>query len=148
MLFSKACEYGIRVVLFLAASDAPGYIPVRRIADRCGVPVHYLGKICGQLTQSGVLHSHKGPNGGVALSRPAQNITLLDVVVAIDGTTLLERCVLGLEPCANDVPCPVHDKWGPIRADIRSMLEGKTVRQLAEELESGATSLTRVLTAS
>jgi Rrf2 family protein len=147
MLFSKACEYAIRVVLNLAVSDKEGYTPVREIADRSGVPVHYLGKICGELAQTGVLVSYKGPHGGVALSKPPEDISLLDVVQAIDGNALFDRCVLGLDPCSHELPCPVHNLWAGARDQIHDMVARKTLKQLGDELQSGTTSLRQVLAA-
>jgi Rrf2 family protein len=136
VLLSRACEYAVHVVLVLAAEEDEGFVPVRRLADRCRIPHHFLAKICGELTQGGVLHSRKGPNGGVALARAASRINLLDVVRAINGLGVFDRCVLGLEPCSGDLPCPVHDDWVRIKHGIRDMLARKNLRELTDELTS------------
>ncbi|MBT3266457.1 Rrf2 family transcriptional regulator [Candidatus Poribacteria bacterium] len=147
MILSKACEYGVRVVLLLAAQDDPGtYHPVRTLADRCGSPHYFLSKICGQLTRDGILKSYKGPNGGVALARPLTEITLMDVVVSIDGREQFDKCVLGLEPCSSSMPCPVHDEWAGIKGAMLGMLENRNLRELVDDLTTGKTSLKLIFT--
>ena len=142
MILSKACEYGIRVVLLLAAQDDPNtYHPVRTLAERCGSPQYFLSKICGKLTRDGILTSYKGPNGGVALSRPLDEITLMHVVESIDGRDRFDPCVLGLEPCSNTMPCPVHEEWTGIKTAILSMLEKRHLQTLVDDLATGKTTL-------
>lgn len=141
MILSKACEYAIRVVLHLAAEPREGFVPVRELAGKCSIPYHFLSKICGALTQHGVLVSHKGPHGGVMLALPPEEIRLVTVVEAIDGWRDFQRCVLGLEPCGPESPCPLHFEWADIKEAFRRMLSEKTLRDLAEELAEGRTSL-------
>jgi Rrf2 family protein len=147
MILSKACEYGIRVVLLLATQDGPGvYHPVRTLADRCGSPHYFLSKICGQLARDGILNSHKGPNGGVALARSLTDVTLMHVVESIDGRDRFDKCVLGLEPCSSSMPCPVHDEWVDIKTAMLGMLENRNLQDLADDLATGKTSLKLILT--
>jgi len=117
------------------------YVPVRELAKKCAIPYHFLGKICGLLTQHGVLVSHKGPNGGVMLAQPPEAVRLIAIVEAIDGWRGFERCVLGLEPCSDDQPCPVHREWSRIKEALRQMFTETTLRQLADELAEGRASL-------
>jgi Rrf2 family protein len=146
MILSKACEYGIRVVLLLAAQDAgPAYHPVKTLARRCGSPHYFLSKICGKLTRDGILISYKGPNGGVALARPLDEITLMHVVESIDGRERFDPCVLGLEPCSPTAPCPLHEEWTGIKQAILSMLEKRHLQDLVDDLASGKTMLKRLL---
>jgi Rrf2 family protein len=141
-LFKKTSQYALQVVLHLAAQETPDtYVTVRRLAERCGVPYHFLGKICHRLTRAGLLHSYKGPNGGVALARPSAEVTLLEVVDATDGREAFEQCVLGLDPCHADLPCPMHAEWEGIRDRIVEMLSSRTLGELVEELARGETTL-------
>ena len=142
MILSKACEYGIRVVLLLASQDdLDTYHPVRALAERCGSPQYFLSKICGKLTRDGILTSYKGPNGGVALARPLDEITLMHVVESIDGRDRFGLCVLGLEPCSSTDPCPVHEEWTGIKAAILRMLEDRNLQALVDDLAAGKTTL-------
>lgn len=75
------------------------------------------------------------------LARPPEEIRLVAVVEAIDGWRDFQRCVLGLEPCGPESPCPLHDEWAGIKEALRRMFSEKTLRELAEELAEGRTSL-------
>ena len=150
-VFSRACEYGIHAVLFLAAEKGTGRVTIGSLAERYGMSFHYLTTICRELTVGGVLRSYKGPNGGVALARPATEISLLDVVKAFNGGgifnggAILDRCVLGLESCSPELPCPVHSQWATIGGVMNRMLSGTTFQELADELNSGEGTLKRIL---
>jgi Rrf2 family protein len=144
MILSRAGEYGVQIALYLAAERPRGYVPVRELSRRCGIPFFFLGKICHRLSRGGILLSYKGPNGGVALARRPEEITLLEVIQALDGLEGFSRCVLGLEFCDSGAPCPVHDTWSRVKDRILEMLSGKNLGQLAEELGAGKTTLRQV----
>jgi Rrf2 family protein len=112
-------------------------VPVRELAEQCRIPVHFLGKICHRLTRGGILASYKGPNGGVALARPAEEIRLLQVVEAMDGLDGFGRCVLGLDACDDTLPCPLHATWCVIKLRMLDMLSGATLSDLALQLADG-----------
>ena len=141
MILHKAGEYAIQISLHLAMEGEGRYVPIRDLADRGRAPYHFLGKICQRMCQGGILRSSKGPRGGVALARPPREITLLQVLEAIDGLAGFDRCVLGLEPCSNERPCPVHPRWASIKEDIRAMLSEKRLRDLAAEVADGRSTL-------
>jgi Rrf2 family iron-sulfur cluster assembly transcriptional regulator len=140
LILSKPGEYGIQIALHLALRELRGdggLQPVRELAQECGIPVHFLGKICYRLTKNGILISHKGPRGGVALARPASEIVAVDVVNAVDGLAGFTHCVLGLDRCDDDAPCPMHDHWKAVKQQILAMFERKSLAELASELDSG-----------
>lgn len=133
MMFSRACEYAIQALLDLAERPPGDYTPVREVAEQSKIPYHFLGKIVQQLTKRGVLIANKGPGGGIALSNPADEITLIQIVEAIDGLDITTRCLMGLPACHDAVPCPLHIEWGKNRAQIMEMLTQKTLKQLVTE---------------
>ena len=83
----------------------------------------------------GFLVSKKGPTGGFGLARSAKEITLLDIVEAIDGVSFTTNCVLGFPECSGKNPCSVHEQWGEIREDFRASLENKSVFQMASDMK-------------
>ena len=140
MILSKPAEYGIQISLHLALRERggeSGFQPVRQLAQECGIPFHFLGKICYRLTRNGILASSKGPGGGVALARPAAEIAASDVVDALDGLDGFTRCVLGLDNCDDDAPCPMHDSWKIAKLQILEMFKQKSLAEMATELASG-----------
>ena len=136
MLLSRACEYGLRAALYLAASKADGYVAIRSVSDMLGIPYPFLAKIVQTLAQHGVLTSSRGPAGGIALARPAGEILLHSIVAAIDGEDIFTQCVLGLPGCGEQKPCPLHEQWAPTRDRIYRMFTEVTLADLAERVRS------------
>jgi Rrf2 family protein len=142
---SKACAYGLRAVLYVAAHrGSRDYVSIREISDELGLSFHFLTKILQQLTEQGLMTSYRGPHGGVALAREASRVTLLDVVEAIDGSELFTGCVLGLQRCGERRPCPLHASWTGERARLREILKRATVKTLAETIGRRALRLSDV----
>lgn len=133
MLLSRACEYGIQAVLYLAKHHEVPYISIKEIAEKHNISFHFLGKILQRLTQKGLLTSYKGPKGGVSLARSPQEITILQVVEAIDGLEFLQKCIVGMPSCDNRNSCALHEEWSKIREEICKMLDDKSVAQLINE---------------
>jgi Rrf2 family iron-sulfur cluster assembly transcriptional regulator len=130
VLPSNASAMAIRAALFLALQPAGKLAPVRQIASQTGLPEPYLAKIVRQLVSAGLVRAYRGPGGGITLSRPPQAINLWDIVRAMEGSPATDWCVLGLQACSEQTPCPVHHQFAPIRADTRRLLEVTTLASL------------------
>ncbi len=133
MLLSKSCVYGLRAALYLSANPSREYTSIRTLSDQLDISFHFLTKILQQLTAQDLLESMKGPKGGVRLVDTGHNISLLDIVVAIDGTELLTECVLGLPGCGREKPCPLHEMWKDTRDEITEMLETTSLKEMAKK---------------
>jgi len=111
-MVSTTCSYGVRAVLYLAATrSSERYTPIRRISSALNISHSFLTKVLQQLKKAGLVTSQRGPHGGVALAREPEKVSFKDVVVALDGETPFTECVLGLPGCGETVPCPLHDAW-------------------------------------
>ncbi|HMB40680.1 MAG TPA: Rrf2 family transcriptional regulator [Balneolaceae bacterium] len=133
MLLSKSCVYGLRASLYLASRTDGEYVPIKKMSDKLEISFHFLTKILQQLTAEGIMESFKGPNGGIRLNRNGNNVYLMDIVLAIDGSQLLTECALGLPGCGTKNPCPLHDKWAKTRDSIRVMLEETSLTELVKK---------------
>ena len=137
MLFSCACKYGIRVILYLALRREVCPMVVRDIAWELQLPYPFLAKIARDLVRQGLLNSQKGPGGGITLARPAKETTLLQVVEAVDGLDLIRECILGIPGCSDEtVHCPLHGQWEEVRERIVNMLSNQSIAQVAEQLKN------------
>lgn len=125
VLFSKKCEYALRGVLYLAAYEERR-ISVPEIADKLNIPSEFLAKILQDLVAHNILESKKGKSGGFKLKRPADEIKMIDVVLAIDGNWIFEGCVLGFQQCNSVNPCPLHENWSLLKENAFSMLNSIT----------------------
>ena len=132
MILSQPSKYGLRAVLYLAKHDRE-LVQGKEIAEALDIPVSYLAKILQDLTKRSVLVSSKGRGGGFKLARPANEITLMDVVESIEGGSFVGGCVLGLGECPGEEPCPLHDQWSLIKAEILDMFVAESVMQLVED---------------
>lgn len=134
MLYSTACEYGIRALTHLAGQGSRDLLRLRDIARAEEIPYPFLAKVFQELVSGGLLRSARGRSGGYALARPASQITLHDVKAAIDGVSDLERCAVGLGRCSDEMPCPQHDSFKPIREQIKRYLRRTTLADMARAL--------------
>ena len=135
MLLSSACEYGLRSALYLATLKEDRYVPIRKISEALDISGPFLTKIFQQLTQANLMESFRGPTGGVAFARPPSEISVKDIVVAIDGRKLFRDCVLGLPGCGEQKPCPLHNEWAAERVRIESIFATMTLDVLADKVE-------------
>ncbi len=137
MVLSKACTYGILASLYITreTNKKTGYVSIGRMSKELHISFHFLTKILQELTSAGLLTSMKGPKGGVALKQDAKDITLLDIVIAIDGMELFSECLLGLPGCGNEEPCAVHNEWGGIREQLYQTFRSKTLATTTQQID-------------
>ena len=133
-MFSKACEYGIRAMMYIAQKSKEGErIGIKEISKGIDSPEAFVAKILQDLSRKGLVMSIRGPNGGFYIDSKPQKITLADVVTAIDGNDLFTGCGLGLRACNEKKPCPIHDEFKAIREKLKTMLESAYVEEFTEE---------------
>ncbi len=141
VIFSKKCEYGLQGILYLAAHIDRNVISADDIAKSLNIPKEFISKILQNLTESGIVNSKKGKNGGFTLAKSPAKIRLIDVVAAIDGLDIFNYCVLGFPQCSPDHPCPVHDHWGELRTKAYNMLTEETLDKFREKTLNKVNSL-------
>ncbi len=112
------------------------YVPIREISDNLDLSFHFLGKVAQVLNDAGLLISFKGPNGGVGLARPADEIFLLDIIRATDGLGVFEKCVLDLPTCNEGNPCPMHSTWLQARNGLLKELEARSLASILKNRSS------------
>ncbi|WP_258105505.1 Rrf2 family transcriptional regulator [Marinoscillum sp. MHG1-6] len=128
-MFSKACEYALKIMIYLCSVQEDGKrAGLKDIAEAIASPEAFTAKILQQLVRNRLLHSVRGPSGGFVLRK--EPIPLIDVVVAIDGEGLVKNCVLGLEECSKDRPCPAHEKFSAVRDHLTGVLTSTMLTDL------------------
>jgi Rrf2 family iron-sulfur cluster assembly transcriptional regulator len=144
MIYSRSAEYAIRAFVYLAQVPDGKYAMVKNIAEECEIPTHFLAKILQQLARKGFLRSSKGPTGGFALRKSPDDITLLELVDAIDGLAEYERCPSGMTECNDEAPCGMHESWKELRSRIIGYLEGTTISDVARSLQQKREALAKL----
>lgn len=136
MIHSPTCQHALRALIYLAYKCSPRPVLVREIAEAAGVPRQSLAKILHGLRNKGLVRSTKGPGGGYQLARPGHEMTVIEVIEAIDGPVELSQdCVLGLEKCVEEARCALHDYWKGFREEYFETISAMTLSQAAISLE-------------
>lgn len=122
-MLSNTCKYAVRALIYLGKYSEEGTkIGIKKISSDLLIPTPFLGKILQNLVRQKILVSTKGPNGGFGLARKTDQISLYDIVRIVDGDDFFNNCLIGMQPCSthenNEKPCPVHGRFGPIRAQL------------------------------
>jgi len=127
MKLSKKSEYGLRAMLDLAAHADDGAVRLKDLADRNNIPVKFLEQIFLALRNAGVVRSQVGAHGGYMLSRPAEEITLGEVIRTLDGTIAPVGCVskIAYEPCTcpDERACPLRAAMNQVRDAIVAVVD-------------------------
>jgi Rrf2 family cysteine metabolism transcriptional repressor len=156
MMFSTKAEYGVRVMVELArrAGECPDggesvVVPLAEIAEHDGMPLAYLEHLVARLRKAGLIDSRRGSRGGYMLARPAEQITMAEVVEALEGSIAPIECISqspdGSIVCSResdpDHVCPTKLLWTRVRSSIVRTLQDTTLADLL------VTSIARVRTA-
>ena len=135
VLFSRQCEYALQAVMYLALRPDGEKTSIRELTREIGIPYHFLAKILQNLTYKGFLVSQKGPTGGFALAKSPREISLFDIVEAVDGVEFTTSCVMGFPECSGKNPCAVHGMWEETRKNLQATLADKNIAQVAKGMK-------------
>jgi Rrf2 family protein len=136
MQITRQADYAVRAVLHLARNGETR-TATSTIAVEQKIPPSFLAKIISQLSIAGLLHTSRGARGGVTLARDPKEITLLEVIEAIDGPIQLNECVGETGVCAFDANCPLRPVWCDAQEELVGRLRGTN---FADMLVKGQTS--------
>ena len=133
MRLTRAGEYAVRSVLYLA-SQGHGVVCNRKvIADAMDIPPQFLGKIAQQLAHAGLIEIVQGSKGGLRLVVSPDKVSLLDVVEAVIGEIFLNDCILRPASCNRSNACAAHLIWQKARNQLRETLHEATFAKLLAE---------------
>lgn len=133
-LLSQGSQYAISAVIALSRQPEGTTVSAADLAKPLNCPAAYLSQILSKLKPSGILDSRRGLNGGVFLARRPDEITLMEVIDAIDGSDFFSKCFLGIEGCGHIEPCPFHAFWSKERTKIQQWLMQTTFDEVEEAM--------------
>ncbi len=139
-MLSNTCKYAIRSLIYLANyAGETKKIGIKKISEDLNIPSPFLGKILQSLAREKILCSTKGPNGGFALGKKPEEISLYDIVVHVDGEEYFNNCIIRLEPCscfAEEIStCPVHKRFSKNRTELINFYQETTLSEIIEDFE-------------
>jgi len=128
---TRGGEYAIRAMTYLARFPDGHVASLHDIGQAQDIPESFLAKILQSLVHGGLAVSQRGAHGGFALARPATEISMRDVIEAVDGPVALNQCVLWPEDCERSGECETHKAWARAQAQLMEVLDTVTLRTLA-----------------
>ena len=132
MQITRQADYAVRAVYHLTKLGPESRAATSQIAEEQHIPPSFLAKIISQLSVAGLLHTSRGARGGVSLARDPEEISLLDVVEAIDGPILLNECVADSAACDFTEDCPIRPIWCEAQQDLVGKLQGTSFAKVAQ----------------
>ena len=142
---SKKSDYALMAMKHIAVHDAVNSMSAREIAGQFDIPLELMAKVLQRLTRRGLLISQKGTRGGYHLARPAEKISVGDVIQAIDGPVTVTACSPQVDTCDQYSKCNVRDPLWRVKDRIVDTLHTFTISELASDSDSDSESLTPML---
>jgi Rrf2 family protein len=132
MQVTREGDYGIRSVLYLARQPFKKVSFVNEISDDYKIPRSFLAKILQKLVKAKIVRSYRGVKGGFSLAKQARDITVLDVLDAIQGKLAINICITDKKRCNFSKQCPTHYLWINIQSKMSEMLKTTNFEDLSK----------------
>lgn len=129
--FTKRADYGLMAVHYIAVNEALGAVSAKRIAEDTGIPPELLAKILQRLAKQGLVFSQNGPKGGYALSRRPTEVTVGEVIRALEGPIRIVGCLEDESDCPQMARCSLRRPVQKIQAAISQLLDTMSLAELA-----------------
>jgi Rrf2 family protein len=134
-MFNKETEYALRGLVYINLQNLKGRRPgTVEVAREIEAPPFYIAKILQRLVKSGFLRSLKGKGGGFFFDPDKPGVPIINLISSTEGDRSFSGCSFGLKQCDSDNPCPLHEKYAPIREAINKLITEETVQSLAEKV--------------
>jgi Rrf2 family iron-sulfur cluster assembly transcriptional regulator len=128
---TRQADYAVRAMIYLSRLPLGKRVSTAAISEAEGVPLPFLTKVISRLATARLVVTSRGMSGGVSLSGSPEEITLRQVIEAVDGPILLNRCLLRPGTCELEPYCAAHEVWTDIQTRFVQDLEAVTMRELA-----------------
>lgn len=135
MQITRQADYALRAIFHLTKLDPAQRAATSQIAEEQRIPPSFLAKIISQLSIAGLIHTSRGARGGVSLARSPEEITILEVVEAIDGPIALNECTSSPEACPFGQNCPLRKLWCGTQSELIEKLRTTTFAQFLAEAQ-------------
>ncbi|MDI3547665.1 MAG: hypothetical protein PWR10_1317 [Halanaerobiales bacterium] len=138
MKVSSRGRYGLRAMVDLAVYESSGAIPLREISERQQISEQYLEQLFASLRKAGIVKSVRGAHGGYLLNHPAEDITVGDILTALEGPVAPADCVLEKESCEKVTDCVAYDIWVEIKEKVEKLLNSITLADLKKKYQENS----------
>jgi len=136
MKISTKGRYGLRILLDLATHQKKGPVNLGDISKRQGISEKYLWQVINLAKSAGLITSARGPKGGYTVAKPANQITVLEIIAALEGPIILVDCLDKAENCDRHASCVTRDVWAKIEENMKKTMGTITLQDLVDKQES------------
>jgi Rrf2 family protein len=134
-VFNKETEYALRGLVYIQLQNLGGRRPgIIEISQEIDAPQFYTAKILQRLVRDGFVESQKGKGGGFYFDVKKPDLSLSELILALEGGKAIRGCAFGLKQCDGDNPCPLHGKYAPIREALNTLITEETIQSLARKI--------------
>jgi Rrf2 family protein len=133
MQLTRAADYGVRVMVYLAALPRDGRVSLLSLAEATAAPESFLSKVLQALTRARLISSRRGQTGGFEISLRGRQASMREVIEAIDGPVILNVCLVAGRSCARKAWCPAHPVWAKAQKAMLDVLDEALIADLAAQ---------------
>lgn len=135
MRITNCSEYAIRAIVYMAKEPEATYTATE-LYPHLDAPLKFLAKILQKMARKKILKSQRGVKGGFKIAMPLENLTIVDIIEAVDGAIALNKCLLTNYDCNREALCPVHPIWEEAQLKLKEALSKKTIADIVKQLNS------------
>lgn len=132
-IIHRNTDYALRALVSMADKGSEDIMYVREIAKTENIPQQFLYKIFQKLAKNKIVKSHRGPSGGFSLAKNPADITIKEVIEAVQGPVAINRCFMIKKSCPNIKTCEIKDRLTDIQSELVGHLEGMTLKGLLND---------------
>jgi Rrf2 family protein len=114
------------------ASKYPEMVAAREVVSQLHIPDKYIRRLMTKLSKAGLIASLQGRNGGYIFLKAPSQIALIEILKAMDDTSVLQSCILGFESCSDEHPCALHNHWADYRKNLEQLFSSFSLSQLLD----------------
>lgn len=137
-LIKRNTDYALRALVHMAETANGGVYSLAALATATGAPETFLRKVVQKLDSAGVVETKRGRGGGVCFRKDPADITVLEVVEAVQGPVAINKCFVSNRECADRAACMIRRNLGGIQNDLTGLLAAATVSKLARHTRAYA----------
>jgi len=131
---ARLTDYGIMLLTLLARDRQKAPLSAREVADRSRLPRPTVSKLLKALAHGGLLETHRGVRGGFRLAKPAEEVSVADIIAALEGPIGITECTAHPGQCGVEPMCPVKTNWKRINRAVLEALDGITLAEMARPM--------------
>lgn len=136
-MLTNSSKYALKAVLYLTLhSDKNHKLQVKDICEKIDIPKAYSGKLLQALAKRNIISSSRGPKGGFYVDEDNKKNSIMTIIDTIDGRKKMEACIIGLDNCSEENPCPLHNLFVSSRSEMIKVFEETTLEDMAKNLDA------------